>query len=175
MEDLIEAIARNALDRVEWIQIREKDLSGRELYQLTRRALEIARPHKTKVIVNTRVDVAIAAGADGVHLPSHAPSPERWKGMLPRKFLVGVSCHSVAEMEAAEREGASYVFYGPVFAPRSKATDSEPVGLHGLAKAVRRCGIPVLALGGVSEDNVADCVAAGAAGVAAITMFQNPA
>jgi len=170
-ESLLDAIARNLDLGVTWLQIREKDLSARALFQLVEAALKLPNPHSSKIIVNTRADAAIAAGAAGVHLPSGAPPARVWRRP---GFLVGVSCHSVEEVRAAEAEGADYVVFGPVFPPRSKSAGLEPRGLEGLARAAAAVEIPVLALGGVTRENSAACVSAGAAGIAGITIFQNP-
>ena len=169
-ESLLDSIARNLAAGIEWIQIREKDLSARALFQLVEAAGKLPNPHDAKIIVNTRADVAIAAGAAGVHLPSGSPPARFWRRP---GFLAGVSCHSVEDVQQAEVEGAGYVVYGPVFAPLSKSSGLEPRGLDGLARAAAAVKIPVLALGGVTQENSAACVAAGAAGVAGISMFQN--
>ncbi len=170
---LIDNIARNLAAGVEWIQIREKDLSARELFDLTALALGLPNPHQAKILVNTRVDVALAAGANGAHLPGGSPAPRRWRACSPKGFLMGVSCHTLDEVRAGEQEGADYVVFGPVFAPRSKVTDLEPRGLNRLAEAARAVRIPVLALGGITRENAPDCMRAGAAGVAAISLYQS--
>jgi len=170
-KSLLDAIARNLAAGIEWIQIREKHLSARVLFELVEGALSLPNPHQSKIIVNTRADVAMAAGAAGVHLPSGSPAAHAWR--LPG-FLVGVSCHSVEDVRQAEAEGADYVVFGPVFPPRSKTAPAEPRGLEDLRRAAAAVRIPVLALGGVTQENSAACVSAGAAGIAGITIFQNP-
>ena len=169
---LLDAISRHLAAGIEWIQIREKDLSARELYHLVERALALPNPHGTKIFVNTRVDVALALGAAGAHLPTDSPEPQHWRAIAPAGFLIGVSCHTLDEVRAAGREGADYVVYGPVFPPRSKSTDLSARGLRQLAQAAQAVPIPVLALGGITADNLDQCVSAGAAGVAAISLFQ---
>jgi thiamine-phosphate pyrophosphorylase len=171
--DLLDCIARNLAAGVEWVQIREKDLSARELFDLTAAVLALPNPHRAKILVNTRVDVALAAGAAGVHLPGGSPAPWRWRLSTPAGFLIGVSCHTLDDVRAAEDEGADYVVFGPVFAPRSKKTDLEPRGIDLLGAAARAVRIPVLALGGITRGNARDCMAAGAAGVAAISLYQS--
>ena len=171
--ELLDCIARNLAAGVEWTQIREKDLSARELFDLTARALALPNPHRSKILVNTRVDVALAAGADGVHLPAGSPAPRRWRGLSPAGFLIGVSCHTLEEVRTAEEEGADYVVFGPVFAPRSKVITLEPKGLDALGEAARAVRIPVLALGGITRENAGDCMRAGASGIAAISLFQS--
>ena len=161
---------------VDWVQIREKDLSGRELLGLTREAVA-SGGGMTRVIVNDRADVALAAGAAGVHLGRESLEAQdvvRWcrVGNAPADFLVGVSCHSLEEARAAESAGATYIFFGPVFDTPSKRGMGEPQGVARLGEICRGVAIPVLAIGGVSERNAADCIRAGAAGLAAIRMFQ---
>ena len=172
LQPLLEMIRRNLIDGVEMIQLREKDLSARELAAILRRVLAWPNPCGSKILVNERLDVAMAVGAHGVHLPSGAVSPASIRSVVPMEFLVGVSCHNTAEIAAAEAEGASFVVFGPVFTPLSKAAYLRPVGLEGLRAAVRAARIPVLALGGITSGNAASCVAAGAAGLAGITLFQ---
>jgi thiamine-phosphate diphosphorylase len=169
---LLDSIARNLHDGADWIQIREKDFSARALYQLVQQAMALPNPRGVAILVNTRVDVALAAGASGVHLPSGSPSPRCWRGMVPKGFSIGVSCHTVDEVRSAGEEGADYVVFGPVFTPLSKGSDLAPRGLDGLAHAVAAAGIPVLALGGITEENAPLCKAAGAAGIAGISLFQ---
>jgi thiamine-phosphate diphosphorylase len=150
----------------DWVQVREKDLSARELFALVRTL------NGSKILVNSRVDVALAAGAAGAHLPSHSPPPLLWRAITPPGFLIGVSCHSVEDVRMAEEEGADYAVFGPVFPPLSKPSDLAARGLEELARAASAVRIPVLALGGVTPDNAAACIEAGAAGIAGISIFQ---
>jgi len=160
-------------EEADWIQIREKDLSARDLFELTRSVLAQPNPRGVKILVNTRIDVALAAGASGAHLPANSPAPLAWRAVTPPGFLLGVSCHAQEEVREAAGEGADYVFFGPVFSPLSKPAQSPPVGLGGLSRAVAAAGkIPVLALGGITRANAAACIEAGAAGVAGISLFQ---
>jgi len=153
----------------DWVQIRDKELSARELMEVTRRAVST----RGKVLVNTRVDVALAAGAAGVHLPAGSMAPSEWRGIVPEGFLIGVSCHFPEEVMRAEKEGADYVLFGPVFAPLSKTSDLEPRGLDFLRSVCGSVRIPVLALGGITWENAEHCATAGAAGVAGISMFRS--
>ena len=162
-----------AAGEVRWIQIRETDLDARELIDLVRAAGNaLASPHAAKIIVNTRMDVAMAAGAQGLHLPAGSPAPSEFRKMAPNGFLVGVSCHFIEEVKRAADEGADYVLFGPVFAPISKSSDLAPRGLDGLHEAAQAVKIPLLALGGITQENSQSCIDAGAAGVAGISMFS---
>jgi len=153
----------------DWVQIRDKELAARELIAVVRRAVGTMG----KVLVNSRVDVAIAAGAAGVHLPAGSIAPSEWRGITPPGFLIGVSCHTRDEVVRAEQEGADYVLFGPVFAPLSKTSALAPRGLDELRRVSHAVKIPVLALGGITWENAEACVGAGAAGVAGITLFAN--
>ena len=165
------------------MQIREKDLTARELLDLTRAAIAISREElrgvhgATRILVNDRLDVALAAGAAGVHLgrnsvPARAAINWLRAGNAPPNFLVGTSCHSIEEVREAEDAGASYAFFGPVFDTPSKRSFGPPQGMARLAEACRSVRIPVIAIGGVNEENSVECFRAGAAGIAAIRMFQ---
>ena len=165
----LDVVARNLAVGVEWIQIRDKDLSARALFDLVTAAMKLPNPRGSKIIVNTRADVAIAAGAAGVHLPSGSPAARFWR---QPGFLINVSCHHLEEVHQAQTEGADYAVFGPVFTPLSKSSVLEPRGLEGLAQAAAAVRIPVLALGGVTAENTAACIAAGAAGIAGISLFQ---
>jgi thiamine-phosphate pyrophosphorylase len=153
----------------DWVQIRNKEISARELTQLVRQAMSF----HAKVIVNTRVDVAVACGAAGAHLPAGSIAPNAFRAITPVGFLIGVSCHTFEEATQAEADGADYVVFGPVFAPLSKSSDLAPRGLEELAKVARAVKIPVLALGGITNENAQACVDSGAAGVAGISLFRN--
>ena len=171
---------------VDWVQIREKDLATGRVLALAREAVSASESHghgsqsqlvRTKVIVNDRLDVALAANAAGIHLGREsAPVREvaNWcrAGNAPGEFLIGASCHSLIEARDAESAGASYVFFGPVFDTPSKRELGLPVGIAQLAEVCATVRIPVLAIGGVDPRNAQECFSAGAAGIAAIRMFQ---
>jgi len=172
---LTRSIERAIAAGVDWIQVREKDLEARPLEALVRGAVQ-ASAGRARILVNDRLDVALAAGAAGVHLGETSLPVARvaaWRAKAGlRDFLIGVSCHSLEAVRAAERAGADYIIFAPVFATPSKAAFGPPQGLERLAAACGAAHIPLLAIGGVTESNAAACLAAGAAGIAAIRMFQ---
>jgi thiamine-phosphate pyrophosphorylase len=166
---------------VDWVQIREKDLSGRQLAELTRATVAAAVGRRTRVIVNDRLDVALAAGAGGVHLgreslPVREVVSWREKEKAARTtmadFLIGASCHSLAEARAAADDGADYIIFGPVFETPSKMQFGAPLGIERLREVCGEIRIRVLAIGGITEANAAECFRAGARGIAAIRLFQ---
>ncbi len=176
---LLAMIRRCVAAGVNWVQIREKDLSARGLFELAHAAVAIAGS-SASILVNDRLDVALAAGAAGVHLGNESvPVGEvaRWcnSGHAPRGFLIGRSVHQLAEAVDAECAGADYALFGPVFATPSKLAYGPPQGISRLAEFCRAVRTPVLAIGGVTEENAADCLRAGAAGIAAIRLFQQAA
>lgn len=163
----------------DWIQIREKDICSGRLLALVRESVRTASAiSSSRILVNDRLDVALAAGAAGVHLGSESLPAEptvRWcrTGVAPKGFLVGVSCHSLEEIRAAERAGADYVVFGPVFDTPSKRIFGSPQGLARLSDVCRSASLPVIAIGGVNGSNALDCIRAGAKGIAAIRPFQD--
>ena len=173
---MLETIRNAATAGVDWIQIREKDLGARRLASLVRQAVEGTRHTRARILVNDRLDIAFAAGAAGIHLGEMSLPVEtllEWRRSAARAlFEIGVSCHSVEAARAAERGGADYIFFGPVFGTPSKAAFGPPQGLERLREACSAVQIPVLAIGGVNLENVASCMEAGAAGIAAIRLFQ---
>jgi len=162
------AVVAARVQSVEMIQIRAKELSGGELYALVK---QVIASTKTPVLVNTRLDIALACVAAGVHLPAGSLAPSEIRRIAPKHFLIGVSCHSAEELQAAEREGADFAVFGPVFESSTKPV--RPVGIEALRQAIASVSkLPVYALGGVTEANAALCVEAGATGVAGISLFS---
>lgn len=175
------AIARVLGSGLDWLQIREKDLTGGPLLALARDTIARAKGG-TRILVNDRLDVALAARAGGVHL-GEASLPvadvAQWVRQanaaqrLPGDFLIGASCHSLEGARQAERDAADYIFFGPVFATPSKAAFGPPQGPEHLREVCASVRIPVLAIGGVTLENARHCIEAGAAGIAAIRLFQD--
>jgi thiamine-phosphate pyrophosphorylase len=171
---------------VDWIQLREKHLPASDLATMARECVSAASGSATRILVNDRLDVAIASGAAGVHLGGESLPLRQVVGWLaaqrvqdtssgsnlPTAFLVGRSCHSVEEVRAAEADGAGYAIFGPVFATPSKLQFGPPLGLELLERACAAVPIPVLAIGGITLDNTSLCLRAGAGGIAAIRLFQ---
>jgi thiamine-phosphate pyrophosphorylase len=194
---LLDRISRAAAAGIDLVQLREKDLPVRELAQLAEAALRVIRSHgtSTKLLLNSRLDLALACGADGVHLTSTDPGPE-WArsvvrlagGQRQEKLLVAVSCHAVAEVRLAAEQAADFVVLAPIFekilrAPESAAgaqgqavARQSGIGCQVLRQACSPSGqekpVPVLALGGVNLANAGACLEAGAAGIAGIRLFQ---
>jgi thiamine-phosphate pyrophosphorylase len=159
---------------VDWVQIREKDLPARRLLALTLAAVERARgQERTCVMVNDRLDVALAAKAHGAHLGTRSMPAELVRRLAPREFVVGVSCHTLEEALAAQAAGADYILLGPIFATPSKLSYGPPLGLSKLREVTLQISIPVFALGGITIDRVAPCLENGAAGIAGIRIFQD--
>lgn len=165
------AQVRHAVEAgVDLIQVRERDLEGRPLAALVRDVLAIARGTPTRVVVNDRVDVALACGAHGVHLRADSIAVAAVRRIAPPPFLVGRSVHSLGDLRSSE--GADYVIAGTVFPPASKTADRELLGPERLAEIVRAASVPVLAIGGITRDTLTQVAAAGASGVAAIGLFM---
>jgi thiamine-phosphate diphosphorylase len=157
---------------VNLIQIRERDLDGRSLCELVRSCVRATAGSQTRVVVNDRIDVALAAGADGVHLRSDSPPATRVRNIVPPRFLVGRSVHGAREAERVAAEGGlDYLIAGTVFPSGSKPDETEFLGLEGLRAIVGRVGLPVLGIGGVTAETAADVAGTGARGTAAIGMF----
>jgi thiamine-phosphate pyrophosphorylase len=172
-DPLLRVIQEAVRAGVDLIQIREKDLATRPLVEVVQAAVEYGRGSLTRLVVNDRLDVALALGAAGVHLGTQSLPVQAVRRWVPDDFLVGVSCHSLDEALAAESGGADYIVLGPIFATPSKLPYGPPLGLDKLREVATRIKIPLLALGGITVDRVKPCLAAGAAGIAGISIFQN--
>ena len=164
--DVIAHAARAIKHGVDMIQVRERDLPANDLLALVCRIRDLAQGTPTKILVNERLDVALEAGLDGVHLPANGLPAAL---VRPRVRLLGVSTHTVAEAIAAEEAGANFIVFGPVFDTPGK----KPVGIEALRQVAFVVKIPVLGIGGINETNIDAVIAAGAAGIAAIRLFQS--
>ena len=170
---LVEHAARVARGGVSTIQIRERDLSDRELVALVRRVIDAVRGTPTAILVNDRVDVAIAAGAAGVHLRADSVPGRRVRAIAPAPFVIGRSVHDLADVDAAVAEDVyDYLLFGTVFPSAGKPPDHRAAGLDALREACRRSTVPVIAIGGIDASRVPLVADAGAAGFAAIGMFR---
>jgi len=173
-EDILPLIEAAVSAKVPLFQIREKLLPGRVLYELVTRAVEITRGSDTRLLVNDRSDIARATGADGVHLTGQSLPADVMRKIYGPEFLIGVSTHSREEARMARVRGADFVVFGPVFATESKREFGEPQGLEKLREITSELrGFPVVAIGGITLDNVAACFEAGASGVAAIRLLND--
>ena len=177
---LLDRVRMAAAAGVDSIQIRERDLSARELTELGRRVVEIVRNANlsAKVLINSRSDVAIACGADGVHLRSDDISASEARAIFMHagilRPVIGVSCHSLREVELAEGHGADFAVFGPIFEKDREIKEEGASSLRAVChRRAAKPAMPVLALGGVSLDNAQECLLAGATGVAGIRLFQS--
>lgn len=170
---LLKLISAAVAAGINLIQLREKNLSARVLYELTLRAVALTQGTATRLVVNDRADIARAAGADGVHLTASSLGTSIVRNTFGADFLIGVSTHSLAEARSAQAEGADFAVFGPVFETSSKRIYGAPVGLKKLAEVTTALArFPIFALGGVTVNNALDCVRAGAAGIAGISLFN---
>jgi thiamine-phosphate diphosphorylase len=163
--DVIDCAARAVRNGVGMIQVREKDMPALELFDLVCRVRDLAAGTGTRVLVNDRLDIALAAGIDGVHLPADGLPPDRVRPLIK---ILGVSTHSVEEAVTAEKARANFIVFGPIFDSPGK----RPVGLTSLIRVVSSVRIPVLAIGGITAANSGLILNAGAAGIAGIRLFQ---
>jgi thiamine-phosphate pyrophosphorylase len=170
---ILRLIETAVIRKIPLFQIREKALSTLVLYDLVSRAVEITRGSSTRLLVNDRFDVALAAGADGVQLTAVSLPARVVREVCGAQFVIGVSTHSVAEARAARDGGADFVVFGPVFETESKRGFGPPQGLDELQRVTTELeDFPVLAIGGVTLDNADSCFAVGASGFAGISWFS---
>lgn len=171
LNSLIDLVSRAAAAGIDMVQIREHDLSARDVFHLTEAVITGTRATQTLVLVNDRADIAACAGA-GVHLTTRSLTAGVVRKAFGPDLLVGISTHTLEEAEAAEHDNADFVVFGPVFETASKKEYGEPAGLEALGRVTNSLRIPVLALGGMHLSNFAEALDAGAAGVAGISMFS---
>ncbi|MBI3754141.1 MAG: thiamine phosphate synthase [Deltaproteobacteria bacterium] len=160
------------------VQLREKDLSGKELFELARRMRELTNQYGARLFINGRLDIALAVEADGVHLGQKSFSANDVKQFLENasrithhtsRLLIGVSTHSRAEAKKSEEEGADFITFGPIFYTPSKAEYGEPLGIEAIKNIKTEIKIPVFAIGGIKKENVKDVMQKGADGIAVIS------
>jgi thiamine-phosphate pyrophosphorylase len=150
-------------------QLREKDLQPRDLYPLALRMRQLTQAYGARLLINDRLDVALAVNADGVHLTTTSLPASIARRLLGPDRLLGVSTHNLAEAQAAAEEGADFVVFGPVFFTPSKAPYGQPIGLDALRAVRAALGLPILAIGGIKKANLDQVIAAGADGIAVIS------
>lgn len=171
---LVALTAAAVAARISLIQLREKNLSARTLYELAASAARLTEGSDTRLLVNDRADIARAAGADGVHLTTQSLEASVVRRAFGEDFLIGVSAHSLAEASRAQREGADFATFGPVYDTPSKRAYGQPTGLNALNEAAHTLApFPLLALGGITLENARDALRAGARGLAAIRLFND--
>jgi len=172
LADILKIIEVAITAGVPLIQLREKNLPAKMLVELSLRVVSLTRGSLSRVLINDRADVALAAGADGVHLTANSIAPRVIRANFPPDFIIGVSAHSLAEAKAAADGGADFAVFGPVFTSPGKG---DPQGIEKLKEICDRLNpFPVFGLGGVDESNLDEVIAAGAQGVAAIRSLNDP-
>ena len=174
-KQILDQVSAAVAAGIDLIQLREKRLTARVLFELTQQAAELTRGSATRLLVNDRADIAAGAGADGVHLTTRSIDSATIRRTFGQDFLIGASTHSLVEAQSARNGGADFVVFGPVFATASKEKYGEPLGVEELRRVAGELHpFPVLALGGISASNAADCFHAGASGIAGISLFAQP-
>ncbi|CAN5379787.1 thiamine phosphate synthase [soil metagenome] len=168
---ILTAIQHAVDEKVSLIQIREKDLSAKLLYELTTAAVQITSRTKTRLLVNDRADIAVAAKADGVHLTANSVPVRVVRNLFPKKLIVGVSTHTEEDVFTAKDDGADFAVFGPIFSTPGKG---EPTGLDVLSQICHVASpFPVIGLGGIDAENCESAVSSGAAGIAAIRSLND--
>jgi len=157
---------------IDLVQIREKKLNARVLFELAARSVELTRGTATRVLINDRADIAAGVGADGVHLTTQSLGPALVRKTFGANFMIGASAHSLDEAREARNEGADFAVFGPIFPTPSKRNYGPPLGVGPMAEAARELApFPLIALGGISTGNAIECLRAGASGIAGISLF----
>jgi thiamine-phosphate pyrophosphorylase len=171
--DLVSRVVSAVTRGVDVIQVRERDLDDRRLLILTKEIVAAVGVGPTRVLVNDRADIALAAEAHGVHLRGDSPRASRVRSLVPAGFILGRSVHSLAEIDAAVADGAcDYLMFGTVFPSAGKPAGHPVAGLDALREACRRSPLPVIAIGGIDRSRLAEIEQSGAAGFAAVGMFM---
>ena len=167
--DLLAVVGEALQAGVRAVQLREKDLATRDMYDLAGKLLAMTREAGAALLINDRVDVAMALAADGVHLTRRSLPPGEARRLLGPEKLVGISCHSLAEVREAEDGGVDFVVLGPIFETPSKARFGPPLTTAILRQARATTSLPILAIGGINSMRIPEVMAAGADGVSAIS------
>ena len=167
--ELVQVIGEALEGGVRMVQLREKDLSGKALYALAMQVRKLTSSYGAKLLINDRIDIAMAVNADGVHLPSNSFTPKDARNLLGRERLIGVSSHSEEEAVRAEKEGADFISFSPVYYTASKAAYGKPQGIERLKAVCNKIDLPLFALGGIVAENISDVMSTGAYGVAMIS------
>jgi thiamine-phosphate pyrophosphorylase len=172
---LVKAVEQALRGGVRAVQLREKDLPAAELFSLAGRLRSLTRRHGARLLINDRVDIALAVEADGVHLGAGSlPVAEARRLLGPRK-IIGYSAHRLEELSSAESDGADFATFSPIFHTPSKAAWGPPQGIERLRQACRACRLPILALGGIRREHLPEVLAAGAQGIAVISAILGAA
>lgn len=166
---LIDIVEEALKGGVRAVQLREKDLSSRELYELAYDMRKLTAQYSARLIINDRVDIALAVDADGVHLATTSMPIHRVRKLLGNSKLIGLSCHNQVNAIMAQENGADFITFGPVYYTPSKANYGKPVGVELLDTVTHLLDIPVFALGGIKRDNIHEVIAAEAAGIALVS------
>lgn len=167
--DLLWVLEQALEGGAEAVQLREKDLGGRDLFHLAEKVKRLCEKHGASLLINDRIDVALAVDAEGVHLAGNSMPAEATRRLVGSEKLIGVSTHSLMEAEAAALAGADFIVFGPIYLTPSKAPYGEPQGIEALKKVVEKVSLPVYAIGGIKPENIAEVKAAGVRGVALIS------
>ncbi len=171
--ELLAVIEQALLGGVRAIQLREKDLGGKELFSLAEKTKTLCARHGASLFINDRIDVALAVDADGIQLGSSSLPVDAARKLMGDKRLIGASTHSMKEALAAEAAGADFILFGPIYFTPSKAAYGNPQGLERLQEAVEKISLPVYAIGGIKAENVAELKKTGARGVALISAVMS--
>lgn len=166
---MLEAVEKALQGDLKAVQLREKDLGIRELLALAYRMRAVTASHHAKLFINDRVDIALAVGADGVHLGQTGIPVQAARKASEGGLMIGVSTHSLLEAKQAEADGADFITLGPVYETPSKMQYGKPLGIHPLSEAARHCTIPVFAIGGIKINHIEEVLAQGASGAALIS------
>lgn len=167
--DLLRVLEQALEGGVKAVQLRERDLGGRDLFLLAEKTKALCERYSTPLFINDRIDIALGVDAAGVQLGAASMPVEAARSLLGENKLIGASTHSIQEAQAAEKAGADFILFGPVYFTPSKALYGKPQGLSPLKRVVEKISVPVYAIGGIKKEHVAEVKKSGAAGVALIS------